>query len=139
MGVWQLIRQLIRPDPMASELWDCDPLVVVDEQEEITFAARAKVECRPLGRGMFHLVSEEGRDERLPELVQAERFVPPNILQTESMIGYDMMTRGRRRGAAFRGKDPKGHEFTWYINEAADQYVAELAASAAEEQGAEDR
>jgi hypothetical protein len=133
MGAWQLIRQLIRPDPMASELWDCDPLVVVDENDEIAFAARARVECRPLSNGRFHLTSENGRDDWLPKLVEAERFVPLNVLQTESMIGYDLMTRGRRRGAAFRGKDAEGLEFTWYINDAADQYVSELAAIAAEE------
>ena len=133
MGVWEVIRQIFKPDPMAPEEWDCDPLVVVDEEEQIAFAGRASIECRPLERGRYHLISDHGRDGWTPELVEAERYVPSSIIQTDSMIGYDLMTRGRRRGAAFRGRDKEGLEFTWYINDAADQYVAELAANVAEE------
>ncbi len=123
MGLWNVVKQLVAPDPLAAQIWNCDPLVVVDEDDVVAFAGRTRIECQPLADGRFNLSSENGRDGWLPELVEAERIATPEMVQLEAMAEYDVLTRGKRRGAAFLGKDPDGNEFTWYINSAADAYL----------------
>jgi hypothetical protein len=127
------LKRAVFPDPLAPEIWDCDPLVVVGEDDEVAYAGRTRIQVQPLGGDRYNLESEEGRDGRLPELIDAERVVIPEMIQLDSMIEYDVLTRGKRRGATFRGRDKEGAEFTWYINSAADAFLTQQRAADTEE------
>jgi hypothetical protein len=125
MRFFEVLKHAISPDPLDPQIWDCKPLVVVDDEDVVAYAGHTRVEVKPLPDGRFDLDAEDEREGWAPRLVAAERVVLPEMVQVESLVETETYWRGKRRGAAFQGKDDEGIEFTWYIGGAADVYLLE--------------
>ena len=101
----------------AVQVWDCDPLVVVDDDGELALSDRCDVEFTPgpsdgnTGRA----VAQRSRDGWTPTLNVASRI-----------DDYSDFRLGQRAGFTLRGADDEGYGFTWYVNRAAVRYLTEL-------------
>ena len=100
------------------QVWDCDPLVVVDDDGSLAFSGRCDVEFSP---GPENGVSGRAEAQR-----SREGWTP--TLNVVSRIDDPVidMRMGQRGGFTLRGADDEGYGFRWYVNRAAVRYLTEL-------------
>jgi hypothetical protein len=105
-------RQLAHLNPLQEFIWECNPLLVINDQDEIAFYGTTNVAVTPHAGPTAALVAEADRDGWRPALVNA---------QVEAGdYGVDEV----RQGYICSGHDSEGLLFTWYIDGAAESYFA---------------
>ncbi|MHB8637176.1 MAG: hypothetical protein ACYC96_11970 [Fimbriimonadaceae bacterium] len=120
MKFWELLesedqaaRAKMNQGHMEERVWDCDPLLVIDDSDDsIAFDGRTNVTVDPHPDGTADLLAEQNRDGWSPSLRNA----------TVRASGGGGFFSGTRDGLWCRGADTEGNRFTWYINGAADAY-----------------
>ncbi len=111
-----------KSDGVESQIWDCDPLVIVDSDEKVAFAGRCKMEFSPSdGR------EEQGRLCVLNVLVEGRQLsmvAEGRLLEDESPLPQlPPFAMRLRAGRTYWGEDEEGSEFTWYVNGDAERYL----------------
>ncbi len=110
---------LLNDDPLETQIWHCDPLVVVDDDGVLAYSERTRVEFEPTGQpeplGQAKVL-DHPRDGWLPTMTVLSRLV------LAPMPIY-IARRGWRDGITLRGYDEEGFWFTWNVNGAADEYL----------------
>lgn len=104
------------PDPLETIIYDCDPLVIANVDDEILFAGRVDVEFTPSApkavSGVAVIVDgKPGGPRKLHVRDQINVRVNPDV---------DVRTRG---GLTWFGEDDKGVSYSWYVGKAADTYL----------------
>lgn len=107
------------PSPNFVEVWQCDPLLVVDENEEILYNARTDVE--------FTADDASGmQGGALALRPDASGFQP--WLSVDGHLAASPTIRnlyaGQREGFTVFGHDEEGRQFTWYIGQAAVEFIS---------------
>jgi hypothetical protein len=101
-----------KEDPLATVIWACDPLLIVDEHGAQVFAGKADVEFTPDAAG-----SSTGT------AVVPDTGFQLNVQQRlNEMVSVDVDIRSRG-GFTLLGEDAEGAPRTWYIGRAADRFL----------------
>jgi len=100
-----------------TEIWECDPLLVVHAEDGIVFSGKTRAECIPDDRS--------GRSGRIRSLTPSADGWSPNLVFTQRVEMLQTMDFRveRRRGLILMGNDETGELFTWYINGEADRFL----------------
>ena len=123
MRLWEFIKseveefkEVIHRSPTADRTWDCEPLLVINDEHEVAFVGHANVDVHPYGDGTADLIAHENRDGWQPSLVRAK--VRAEVFRTSTLGGVTLPSRG---GLICMGADKDGNEFIWYINGSAER------------------
>ena len=104
------LKQALHLDPLEERTWECDPLLVADENGAVIFFGHTNVAVKPHPDGTADLLADEYQRGRRPRLVNAHI----ECFSTRSS------TQGRtRNGLRCKGCDEEGRAFVWHINGAA--------------------
>jgi len=103
--------------PLPTEIWDCDPLVVVHFEDGVVFSAKTQAEFVPDDRS--------GRSGEIRSLTStADGWFPTlRFTQRVEMLQTMDFRVERRRGLILIGNDETGEPFSWYLNGEADRYI----------------
>ena len=103
------------------QIWECVPLVVVAEGENVLFAKETKIEFTPFEKSSNLIGSAIGIPDGSEDSTEAEQ---PQITINLCQYLDNPIEMGRRQGIILNGVDQLGNGVTWYINGAADRYLA---------------
>lgn len=103
-------------DPGDVQIWECNPLLILDANGVVVFAQATKLEFTPILEDpsiVGHAVSSDaGALAALPEIAVATRQYIDNPIEMS-----------RRQGIILQGADQSGSQVTWLINGAADRFL----------------
>ena len=119
MSFFKDVLHNVFPSKDDVQIWDCDPLLVVDEHGAVAFSKRTKVEWHPSDGGQGHLYCLTDRDDWKPDLeIEHKLVINAQVRPAQGGIGS-------RPGVTLFGHDEAGKGYTWYINGAADEYLTD--------------
>jgi hypothetical protein len=105
------------PESLPTIVWSCDPLVVTDEEDRVIYAEMTDVEFNPDDRsamsGLATALTRNAEGEE-PVLKVRQRFNETNSIQPYPSRG----------GFTLIGEDLAGNIRTWYVDRAADKFLA---------------
>lgn len=126
MKLWEIIqnefglfKNVVVSDPYQERTWSCEPLLVIDEDDEVAFLGNTEVQVKPRGTHTADLVAAGDKDGWHPSLIAASVEVV-TLKGTTAIAGRPGEFRG---GLCCKGIDAEGIAFTWYINGAAEDYA----------------
>ena len=122
MRLWEFLKseieqfkELVDHSATVERVWDCEPLLVIDDKGEVVFAGSTDVDVHPHRDGTADLLAHAKINGWQPSLVAAKLSVQAS---TGTVLGGGMSHRG---GLICTGHDPEGNGFTWYINGSAER------------------
>jgi hypothetical protein len=121
MSLWDLIdeiKDLLHADPLRERTWICEPLLVIDEDDQVAYLGNTTVQVKPLSDTVADLRADGNRDGWHPSLIRASVEIV-RLKGTHMVYARPGAFRG---GLCCKGCDIDGNAFTWYINGAAEHY-----------------
>jgi hypothetical protein len=118
------LKEHLHIDSLEPRTWECETLLVIDDEDQTAFEGKATVEVTPHEDKTADLRCDSDRDGWYPSLRNAR------IRSFTVGSGY---FGGTSDGIVCAGSDDDGNAFVWYINGAADAHVEWQAAGDAKE------
>jgi hypothetical protein len=106
----EFFEHLRKPNPLATIVWDCDPLVILNSDDQVMFADKAQVEFTP----------ESIRGDRGAARTNGYSVAVEQRIDRPVSIDVHIRSRG---GFTLIGTDPNGNPVTWLIGKAADDFL----------------
>ena len=117
----QSFLKSFKHSPQDVQIWECVPLVVVAEGENVLFAKETKIEFTPFEQSSKQIGTAVGIPDGSEDSTEARQ---PQITINLCQYLDNPIEMGRRQGIILNGVDQLGNGVTWYINGAADRYLA---------------
>jgi hypothetical protein len=106
-----------KEEPTSTVTYDCDPLIIVDDQDNVLYSGRIDVDFTPSSPDGWQgeaVVAEADTAGWQPRLQVQQRI--------DNRVNPDPHVR-ERGGLTWVGIDENGNVMTWYVGRAADTYV----------------